>query len=184
MKQNLAKSLVAVFFLGLFLWLPSPAPAQTTVELNLGLGYSVVDVEKWYGASVYDWNQMLYHGNGQVYFARLGKLHIGAEAGYEYYFWYSVRAYPYSWFYTYEPRATHVSVVGRMELGRNFFLDIGGGAYFFSAGFTDIGVMGALGYMIKLSPKLSLPIKVRTTVILDDPILLPVGVSAGILYRF
>jgi hypothetical protein len=125
----------------------------------------------------------MYHGNGQVYFAKLGKLQVGAEAGYEYYFWYSVPAVGYSWYYTYEPRAAHVSVVGRMDLGGNFFVDFGGGAYFFSGGYTNIGITGALGYMIKVSDKLSVPIKVRSTVILEDPMLIPIGVSAGILLR-
>jgi len=185
MTKKLAKSLVAVLFLGLLLRLPSPAAAQNSVEINFGLGYSVVNVERWADDDPWDWNQMLYQGNGQVYFARLGSLQVGAEAGYEYYFWYTLRYSSGSYYYyrTYEPHATHFSAVARLKLGGKLFFDFGAGAYIFS-GWTDFGAMGELGYMIKVSPKLSVPIKVRTTVILDNPILIPVSVSAGLLYHF
>jgi hypothetical protein len=178
MTKKLAKSLVAVLFLGVFLGLSSPAAAQSTAEVNFGLGYSIVNLDEWSGGSLSDWNQMMYQGNAQVYFARLGNLQIGAEAGYTYFFWYD--RYDYG---LHEPNALHFSAVARLKLGGNLFFDFGAGAYLFS-GWTDFGALGELGYMIKVSPKLSVPIKVRTTVILDNPILIPVSVSAGILYHF
>lgn len=185
MTKRLAKSLVVVLFLGLLLGLSSPAAAQSTAEVNFSLGYSIVNVDEWAGGSLWDWNQIMYQGNAQVYFARLGNLQIGAEAGYTHFFWYELRI-PYGDYYIYRgygPHALHVSAVARLKLGGNLFFDFGAGAYLFS-GWTDFGAMGELGYMIKVSPKLSVPIKVRTTVILDNPILIPVSVSAGLLYHF
>ena len=183
MKKRLAALLVVALGSGFVLFLPSPASAQITAEINLGLGISIVSLEKWYGGTVIDWNKMMFGGEAQVYFAKLGKLNVGAEGGYTYHFWYTVPS-GYSWVYTYEPTSFNFGAVARMDLPKNFFVDFGVGLHFFSGDFTRVAVMGEGGYMFKLNEKMSIPVKIRTTIIVGDPILIPIRASVGFLMHF
>lgn len=103
-----------------------------------------------------------YGGNARLFFTRLGKMRLGAEAGYTYFFWYTVTGAGYP--ITYSPHATRVAAVLRSGLGRQMALDAGAGIYMFPSG-TNLGVNAALGYFVPVGRRWSLPIKVRGDVV-------------------
>lgn len=144
-----------------------PAPAaepKYVLEFEGGVGTTSVDRAKWAEALTppSDWNMTAYGGSARLFFTRLGRMRLGVEAGYSYFFWYTVTGAGYP--ITYEPHATRVGAVARSGLGRRMALDVGASAYVFPGG-TDVGVNAALGYFIPVGRRWSLPIKVRGDVV-------------------
>lgn len=167
-------------------WLPA-APAQAqSIELSGGLGYTAVDIDAWAaGGVLQDWNQFMSQVYVQVHLLAIGPLTLGVEAGYQY-FLYDVVRVPYGDYpitYTRDTAATRVLATGRISLAGGFFADLGAGPYFISGG-PNWGVSAAIGRHIALSSKFSIPVKLRTSIVLDDTShLLPLGLSAGLAYR-
>jgi hypothetical protein len=166
---------------------PQAAPvveAKYVLEAEGGVGTTFVDKQKWSGtiSPLSDWNTTAYAGNARLFFARLGSLRIGAEAGYNYFWWYTTGAAGTP--YTYGPHATRVGPVVRAGLGRRMAVDGGAAAYIFPGG-TDYGVNAALGYFIPVGRQLSLPIKVRGDLVFDpSTTLASVLMLVGLSYRF
>lgn len=162
--------------------LPGPVSAQMSVEAHGGAGYTSVPIDDWTGRVAYDWNQFMSQGYAQFFFTKLGNILVGAEAGYQYFFWTSVRIpYGYTTIYrTYEADAIRIMVVGRLMLGKGgFFTEFGPALYLFGD-YTDFGIAAALGYIIELNDKMYIPIKFKTAYILEEDYgLLPLGLSAG-----
>jgi len=162
---------------------PVVAP-KYVLEVEGGIGVTSVDREKWAGAITppSDWNMTAYAGGARLFFARLGTMWLGVEAGYDYFFWYTVTGAGYP--ITYGPHATHVGAVVRAPLGRRIALDGGAAAYMFPDG-TVFGVNAALGYFIPLGGRLSLPIKVRGDAVLASAAtVVAVRALVGLSYRF
>ncbi len=64
-------------------------------------------------------------------------------------------------------------------LNTAFDLDLGAGLVMFED-FTDFSLSGALAHQVPLSEGLYLPISVRGGIILEDPMIVPIGVCIGI----
>ena len=169
---------------------PTSARAVPVVESRYvfeaegGVGITSVNREKWAGAITppSDWDMMAYAGNARLFFARLGNLRLGAEAGYNYFFWYTVTGAGYP--ITYEPHATRVGPVVRAGLGLQMAVDGGAAAYIFPDG-AVFGVNAALGYFIPVGRQLSVPIKVRGDLVLaSSTTLASVQALVGLSYRF
>ena len=154
------------------------------LEVEGGIGITSVDKEKWAGTitPLSDWNMTAYAGGARLFFARLGTMWLGAEAGYDYFWWYTTTGAGYP--ITYGPHATHVGPVVRVPLGRRMAVDGGAAAYLFPDG-TVFGVNAALGYFIPLGRQLSLPIKVRGDVVLATAAtVVSARALVGLSYRF
>ena len=109
----------------------TPARAQVTVELEAGAGYTVIDIEalaEGYGEFAQDWDQFMYRFAARAFFGESSGLRIGAEAGYQYFYWYSVRVpygdYPI--YREYSQEGTTVLGMVRLESGRAL-VDLGAG---------------------------------------------------------
>jgi len=109
----------------------TPARAQVSVELEAGAGYTVIDIEalaEGYGEFAHDWNQFMYRFAARAFFGPPSGLRIGAEAGYQYFYWYSVLVpygdYPI--YREYDQEGTTVLGVVRLKSGRAL-VDLGAG---------------------------------------------------------
>jgi hypothetical protein len=109
----------------------APAWAQVTVELEAGAGYTVVDIETMAendGEFARDWGQFMYRFAARAFFGESSGLKVGAEAGYQYFYWYSVRV-PYGdtpIYREYDHSGTTVLGVVRLE-GGPALVDLGAG---------------------------------------------------------
>ena len=163
-----------------------PATAQMSIEAHGGLGYATVDIDEWTGRGAYDWSNFMKQGYAQFFFTQLGNIQVGAEVGYQYFFWSSVRIpYGYTTIYrTYEADAIRIMLVGRLPFGEGgFFTEFGPALYMFGE-YTDFGIAAALGYLIEINDKMYIPIKFKTALIFEgEYTLVPLGVTAGFGYR-
>ncbi len=160
---------------------PAAAGAQTRIAAFGGMGYTAVSKDAWTGhSSLADWNQALYLGNAQVLFGLPGgKLSVGAEGGYDYFFWFMNTAANGG--VTYDVTAYHVMGVLNAQVGNNF-VEVAAGPHMFD-GFTDVGVYGAVGHRFRLGPSLTMPIKLRAGAVLDsDAALKTIGGLVGLEY--
>lgn len=154
------------------------------LELEGGAGYTSVDAQKWSGTSspLDDWNTTAYLGSARVFVTRAGGFRIGAEAGYNHFFWYTTSAAGYA--ITYRPHAIRVGPVVRAALGPRIAADGGVAAYIFPDG-TVVGANAALGYFVPAGRQLSIPIKVRADVAFASAATLAsFGATVGLSYRF
>ena len=169
-------------------WIPAASATAQSIELSGGLGYTAVDLDAWVGsgAIAQDWNQFMSQVYVQLHLTDLGPMTLGIEAGYQYFFWTSVRV-PYGDFPIFRDHSTcavRLMATGRLPLASGFFADLGAGAYLFED-WTAWGLTAALGRQFALTPQLSVPVKLRTSVVLDaDAPMLPLGLSAGLAYQF
>jgi len=167
----------SILFLGLLI--PTRSSGQIDVELYAGIGYTGVDIVGWTYINPYDWNQGMGHVYAQAFPLNIGIISIGAEFGFQHFFWYE--RYNYT-----EENVDAFRFMGivRAYLTDKLYTELGPGAYRFGD-WTDFGVMGAFGYKIGVTERLSIPIKLRAAIILDeDSNLYPVGLSAGLAYSF
>lgn len=157
--------------------------SQTEVQFYGGVGFTGVDMYSWYGSeNVQDWFTMMGEGYAVAYPFHFGNISIGAELGYQYFFWYTVPVFGYSWVYEYEVDAVRIMVLLRTQLKNNLFAEVGPGAFIISD-WVSPGVMASLGYKIQLNEKLSVPIKVRSEFVAGDNFFV-LGVNGGISYTF
>jgi hypothetical protein len=142
-------------------------------------------MDAWSGGYAYDWSQFTWRANAAVFLGLGRRARIGAEVGHDYFLWYTVAT---GYGYQSEAReatAWHVMAVGRLYLSRRMFAEVGGGYYFFSADFSDPGIVAGLGYHVPVGRRLSVPIKARVTMVLDkDATLVPLTLSGGIALDF
>ena len=166
---------------------PTATPAASSrflLEVVGGIGTTVVDIDAWAGTTAIDWNTTNYAFTGRLFFLKLGpSVRLGAEVGYQYLLWYSVPGLG-STPYEYESAPTHVAGVIRLPLGRSFSFDTGVGAHMFGSSGTKVGILAALGYHVRLSPTITLPIQLRSDYIMTDPSAIPVALNAGLGFRF
>lgn len=166
---------------GLILLLPGTriASAQRSAEVHFGIGYTGVDIQGWsYGAS--DWGQFMGQAYAQAFPVRFGPIALGAEFGYQHFFWYVDDTY----FYDHNVDAFYLMAQVRSAFRENFFAELGFGVYFFEE-YNDPGFSAAIGYQLRINEKLSVPLKFRTGIIFDtDANLYPVGISAGLAFSF
>jgi hypothetical protein len=166
---------------------PKTTPAaepKFLLEVVGGIGTTVVDIDAWAGTAAIDWNTTNYSFTGRLFFLKLGSsARLGAEVGYQYLLWYSVPGLG-STPYTYPSSPTHFAGVIRLPLGRGFSFDAGVGAHMFGSSGTKVGILAALGYHVRLSPTITLPIQVRSDYIMTDPSAIPVALNAGLGFRF
>ena len=162
----------------------NPAHGQIIVELYGGIGYSGVDLEAWSQSDPNDWGQIMSEVYATAYPLHFGNISIGAEFGYQYYFWYTTPVPNYSWSYEYNIDAIRLLVLMRVNFHDNIFAEFGPGAFMFGD-WTDFGLMASIGYRIDITEHIAIPVKLRTEIILDrDANLYPVGLSAGVSYSF
>ena len=151
----------------------SESKAQTIIEFSGGGGYSIMDAEGWYDGpgEVDDWNQSMWQVYTQIYpymFAG-GKIGVGAEFGYQKYLWYEIKEKD---FWTGQKRKIkdetegdfRLLVLFRGYIAGGFFGEFGLGTY----DFENFGLEGTLGYDIKLSRVMYIPIKARFDFTLDE----------------
>lgn len=161
--------------------------SQSVLTLNGGIGYTNVDLNSWSGKDeLSDWGQTMSEFYAQLYFSKLGNFNVGLEGGYQYFFWYEFiynDGY-YKTHYVYDINCWRIAAIARANLKNQFLTEFGLGYYFFD-GYSDFGFLGSLGYEIKITKKAFIPVKFRTSVILDaDANLTVFGISAGLVYKF
>ena len=155
-----------------------PASAQVTLELHGAIGYNQVQVDSWAGQSAVDWNQFTSGAYAQLFFGGTPAVSFGIEAGYQYLLFYQIRILSVV---DRNVEANRVMGVARFSLGDgSVFAEAAAGAYLFEGG-NDLAAAAALGTKISVSPKLSIPLKVRVDAILDsDATMVPITISAGV----
>ena len=156
--------------------------SQTQVEVFAGVGFTGVDVEKWYGGSVEDWFTMMGEAYVAAYPFHFGGLSLGAEIGYQYFFWYTVPVFGYSWVYEYEVDAIRIMPVVRTRIKDQAFAEFGPGAFIISD-WVSFGIMASVGYEFQISEKLSVPVKFRAEYVAGDNMAV-IGLNGGISYSF
>ena len=158
------------------------AHGQITVELYGGVGYSGVDLEAWSQSDPNDWGQFMGEVYATAYPLHFGNISLGAEVGYQHFFWYTTPVPGYSWSYEYNVDAIRLLLLMRANLYENLFIEFGPGAFLFGE-WTDYGLMASVGYRVDITEKIAIPVKLRTEIILDkDSNLYPVGLSFGVSY--
>jgi len=170
---------VAILFPGQAL-----AAGKLSLEALVGVGYSVTDMEKWSGKAeddLDDYDQMMYRFDGRLFFTQLGEAQVAAEIGWQHLLWYEWTE-PYGSVVRHVERYWEPMRLGgiiRYPLNEALDLDLGAGLVMFED-FTDFGLSAALTHQVPLSEGLYLPISVRGDIILDDPIIIPIGICVGI----
>lgn len=165
---------------------PASGAAQWAVEAHVAFGYTAVDIDGWsYETRGDDYSHLMVDGYAQVFpGVALGSLQLGAEAGYQHFFWYDVDSCPScssGTLVTREVDALRIMGVGRAPVGEAAFLEVAAGAVLFG-GWTDLGLTVGLGYALPLSGY-TVPVKARIGYVLDtDASLLPFGAGAGIAF--
>jgi hypothetical protein len=162
----------------------APAAAQRAVELHVGGGYTVVDVQRASGQSdeVEEEDQGMFQVFGRFFFMPVGRAMLGAEAGYRYLYYYEVPYPPFDYL-SRDVATTHVAGLLRLPLARWLAVE-GGAGLFFSEDGTSLGVFGAAGFDLPLAQRLSLPIRARIDLLMEDPVVIPFGATIGAAYRF
>jgi hypothetical protein len=166
---------------------PKPVPvveAKFVLEVEGGAGYTSVDAQKWSEtiSPLNDWNTTAYVGGARLLFTRAGKLRVGVDAGYNYFFWYTTSAAGYG--ITREPHATRAGVVVRTAMGTRIAADAGAAAYLFPDG-TVFGANAALGYFIPAGPRMSIPVRVRVDVpFTSAATAISIAGTLGLSFRF
>jgi hypothetical protein len=165
---------------------PIRLSAQRSVELFAGGGMTAGDIGTWSGARLNDWNQTLYDGHAQFFFAGTGGLRFGVEVGHSYLMWYSYNYCPncdYPQYTESDVSSTRAMAVVRFDSPTRLFFEVAGGVHHIDD-FNDLGGFAGVGYRIPLGASLELPIKLRAGVILDsDQNLYPIALSAGLSWK-
>jgi hypothetical protein len=117
-------------FLG-SLFVVSPALSQVQIDLEAGAGYTFVDIETMAdndGEIAQDWDQFMYRFAARAFFGESSGVKVGAEVGYQYFYWYQVRV-PYGDFpfnRAYDHSGTTALGMVRLSNGRTL-VDLGAG---------------------------------------------------------
>jgi hypothetical protein len=186
-KRNTSRWAVIIFIGSSILFIqPAATTNAQTLEFDGGIGYAAVDITAWEGAEPYDWEQMTSYYGLNILFPINDVISLGGGVRHQYLFWYDTRYFysgsPYSTI-THEVTATRIAANVRFNFNR-LFIDVALGPYFFD-GFNDFSGTGSFGYNIKLSEKLSLPVRLSAGLILDtDASIIPITTGIGLSYRF
>ncbi len=162
----------------------APAAAQRAVELHVGGGYTIVDVQKASGQSgeVRAEEQGMYQVYGRFFFMPVGRAMLGAEAGYRYLYYYEVPYAPFGYL-SRDIAPTHVAGLLKLPLAGGLAVEGGAGLFFYEEG-SSLGIFGAAGYDVPIIRQVSLPIRVRMDLLIEDPAAIPVGATVGAAFRF
>lgn len=176
------RCLLVAILLALSAGLSAPLWAQNAYEADVGVGYTSVNRAGWLGYSPTEWNETDIPGDVQAFLLHVGPVALGAEVGYQRFFWY-LEPNGYGGYRGADISAWHVSALARIGLAYGLFAETGAGIQFFPGG-TDASVTGSLGYMITVSKNFLVPIKLRADLVLDkDANMLPFGLTVGLAYR-
>lgn len=156
--------------------------AQFSLEAYGTVGYSAMDVEKWFEQTLDDWGQVAFGGYFQGIYQMNDNLAIGGEVGYLEYFWLT-RPHPFSTgFQELHFSATRIMLVARYIPAENSFLEAAVGNNSFD-GFSVFTIGVGAGYKIPVSDQLHIPLKLRTDFLTGENIT-PVTLSFGVSYLF
>lgn len=180
--MRLTKTLIRKVFLTLIISLYSSSLtfSQLSIEAYSTVGYSSMDVEKWFGQSLEDWGQVVYGGYVQGFYSLSDELAMGAEVGYVEYFWLTRRNPFGSGIQEFHFSASRIFLLGRYHFSDNGFIEGGLGNNFFD-GFSVFTVAIAAGYKIPVSDQLFIPLKIRTDFLSGESIT-PITLSFGVSY--
>jgi hypothetical protein len=175
--------LLLIGVVAVVLFAPGPTNAQIELEIYGSAGYTQVDVDKWAGSNVLDWDQFTsgFHIQGWYRPSDRSRFSVGAELGYQYLLFYQARYGIYR--LDHDVDATRIMGLLRLPLGeRALFMDVGAGAYLFED-FTDLALTVAVGRAFGLSQRLRVPVKFRADVLFDeDAMMIPFGLTVGLTY--
>jgi hypothetical protein len=169
-----------LLFTGILVVLCINLNGQIEVQAHLGTGFTGVDVESWYGGGVQDWGTLMGEAYATVYPFHKGGLSIGGEIGYQYFFWYTVPVFGYSWVYEYNVDAIRIMGLLRSKVGAFGFAEVGPGLFFISD-WVSPGLMASLGYNLRLNENLKIPLKFRVEYVAGDGFI-ALGLSGGVSF--
>lgn len=157
------------------------AQRQVTIEVSGGGGITVVDVQKASGqtSEVRGEEKGTYQYFGRVFFADLGPARFGVEVGYQYLYFYEA---PYIGYLDRDIDAMRYAAVLRFSAPGSVVFETGAGVYSFDGG-SVFSALGAAGLDFALTDKVSIPIRARADIVLDDALTIPVGATLGLSIR-
>jgi hypothetical protein len=156
--------------------------AQRTIEVTGGAGYTSTDLEGFYGGTLNDWNQAWYGGHAVIVPFAMGPIGVGVEAGWQFLAWFDYQGLSGSVYR--ELTAFNVMGLVRVPLSDFFFSELTAGVFVFDE-FTDPAIGAALGGRIPIALGWSIPVKLRTNLILDeDTNFVPIALEIGVGYDF
>lgn len=174
------KTLRSNLLIVVFLCIGHCATAQFSIEGYGTVGYSAMDVEKWFEQTLEDWGQVAYGGYFQGIYELNDNLAFGAEVGYLEYFWLT-RPHPFSTgIQELHFAATRLMLITRYIPAENSFIEVGLGNNSFD-GFSVFTLGVGAGYKIPLDDQWHIPLKVRTDFLTGEGIT-PVTLSFGVSY--
>ncbi|MEO9805335.1 MAG: hypothetical protein ABJF04_18900 [Reichenbachiella sp.] len=156
--------------------------SQISLEAYATVGYSAMDVEKWFEQSLEDWGQVAYGGYVQGIYDLNDDLAVGAEVGYLEYFWLTRQSPFSSGVQELHFSATRVMLLARYKFGEYGFLEGGLGNNSFDEFSVFTAAIG-VGYKIPVSDQLFIPLKFRTDFLTGEGIT-PITLSFGVSYLF
>jgi hypothetical protein len=179
---------VLVFLVsGLVLGAALPAAAieidSVTLRLNAGAGYTIIDLPTafdWDPDYLEDWDYTDIKVNVQGLFLDLGRLEVGAELGWTRLYYYHFRVPgPTNYYGSVGP--VNISVLGSLELFRNFYVQAAAGPYIFNDGVTG-GISASGVYTIPIGTTMAIPISAFADVVFGDGIPVSFGATVGFQY--
>ncbi len=174
-------------FMLLFLILSNGFSQKIEISINAIAGTTIIDVESALQTTLEDWNTFSYGGYILGMYRLNDLLLVGIDAGYHRLYYWEERylASGYGTYYRWGDVSTmHAGPV--IEICKHrLFLQAGGNIRIFTdeSGVVP-GIMGAAGYDIKLSEKLSVPLGLRADVVFGSGTPVAVNFSFGLKYRF
>ena len=165
------------------------------INLQNNFGYTIVDVGQAMEVQEFsditkeglvDWDQFNYKGLVQLFFNR-DKMLVGGEVGFN---------RLYRWEETYIPSGSynntqyyrwgtiwtwHIGALIQLNFANQYYLTTGTGVYTFMNGTgVTVGFPLAVGHIIKLNDKISLPIEFRTDIIFGSGTPITLGGGIGL----
>jgi hypothetical protein len=187
--NKIPRLLIAV---ALLLGAAFPAAAQRvdslTLRLNAGAGYTIIDLPtalEWDADYFEDWDEVDIKVNLQGLFLDFGRVSLGAEIGYNrlYYYYVVVPWVPSNLYYEGSVGPVNISVLGAVEVARNFFIQAAAGAYIFSDGVTA-GLCASAMYTVPIGASMAIPIAANAEVVFGSGTPVAVGLTVGFQYTF
>lgn len=137
-----------------------------------GAGYTFLDLEtetQLSESDLHDWGR----GHGRLFAEAMplefGPVRLGVGIAYEYFFWYEYRwsTGSYPTYYEVEVDAGYLGGIAELSLDSGTYFILETNAYFFSDG-VGLGVGFSGGRRFRLNERLTLPVGMRTAVVLWD----------------
>jgi len=157
---------------------------SVTLRLNAGAGYTIIDLPTafdWDPDYLEDWDYTDIKINVQGLFLDLGRFDLGAELGWTrlYYYHFRVPPVPNNYYGSVGP--VNLSVLGALELFRNFYVQAAAGPYIFSDGVT-VGISASGVYTIPIRSTMAIPITAFADVVFGDGTPISFGATVGFQY--